>query len=287
MANEEHLYILQQGIKNWNNWRKKHREISPDLSEADLSNTEIWKADLRGVNFSKAKLCYADLNNSNLSYAQLWGADLRGAYLWKAELRGAYLGRADLREANLSGAILTKVQALASNFEKANLTGACIEEWNINSETIMDGVICDYVYLKEKPLERFPSTGNLAAGEFTKLFQKTQQIIDLVFIGGIDWRAFVVSFQKLQSETNLNEIFIQGIENKRDGALIIKLNIPGSVNKEEMENYFKREYDIALKLINEEYRIKLDAKEEQLAIYRQQSMDLIEITTILANTLSL
>lgn len=286
MANEEHLNILQQGVREWNKWRKRHRDTIPDLSEADLSNTEIWKADFRGTNFSRAKIRYADLNNSDLSYAQLWGADLQGAYLWKADLRGAYLGKADLRGANLTEAILTKVQALASNFEKATLTGACIEEWNINGETNINGVICDYVYLKEKPQERFPSTGNLAPGEFTKLFQKTQQIVEFVFLRGIDWRAFVAAFQKLQVETNL-DIFIQSIENKKDGVLTIRINIPGNVNKEQVEEYLKREYDSALKLINEEYRIKLDAKEEQLAIYRQQSIDLMEIVTILANSLAL
>jgi len=31
MADPEHLAVLEQGIKAWNKWRKRHPEIQPDL----------------------------------------------------------------------------------------------------------------------------------------------------------------------------------------------------------------------------------------------------------------
>ncbi len=55
---------------------------------------------------------------------------------------------ADLIEANLSG-----VQALGTNFEGAIFTGACIENWNINSENNLNDTICDYIYLKQNQAE--------------------------------------------------------------------------------------------------------------------------------------
>ena len=56
MANKEHLDILKQGIEVWNNWRKEHVDIRPDLREADL----------REVNLVDAKLSRADLYRADL-----------------------------------------------------------------------------------------------------------------------------------------------------------------------------------------------------------------------------
>jgi hypothetical protein len=36
---------------------------------------------------------------------------------------------------------------------------------------------------------------NFDPGEFTKLFQKARVTVDLIFLHGIDWQAFLVSFQ--------------------------------------------------------------------------------------------
>jgi uncharacterized protein YjbI with pentapeptide repeats len=51
MANEDHLRILQQGVKVWNKWREENPGIEPDLSVADLK-----AADLRGANLSGSNL---------------------------------------------------------------------------------------------------------------------------------------------------------------------------------------------------------------------------------------
>lgn len=37
MANPEHLQILQQGVEAWKAWRDGHRDVTPDLRDADLS----------------------------------------------------------------------------------------------------------------------------------------------------------------------------------------------------------------------------------------------------------
>src|SRR5437870_1491146 len=103
MANREHLEILKQGVEVWNTWRKQKQErgdldlasyvihlldedITPDLSEVDLS----------GMTLSDADLSQAILRDSNLSGVNLHAASLVGADLSGACLRDAQLGFADL-----------------------------------------------------------------------------------------------------------------------------------------------------------------------------------------------
>ena len=33
IANQEHLDILKQGVKTWNQWREEHLDVLPDLTE--------------------------------------------------------------------------------------------------------------------------------------------------------------------------------------------------------------------------------------------------------------
>jgi len=71
MANPEHLQILKQGVRAWNQWRSEHRNITPDLYRADftranLTNANFWRANLRQVNFSKAHLYETILHEADL-----------------------------------------------------------------------------------------------------------------------------------------------------------------------------------------------------------------------------
>ena len=43
MANPEHLAILKQGVKVWNQWRNENSEIEPDLSQCCLQNLDLRK----------------------------------------------------------------------------------------------------------------------------------------------------------------------------------------------------------------------------------------------------
>ena len=104
----------------------------------------------------------------NLSEADLRGVDLKGADLWNANLKGANLHAADLRGANLWGADLSHTQALLANFSGSILTGVCILNWEINSDTNFNHVLCKYVYLKANQQNRHPCDlhQNFAPGDF-------------------------------------------------------------------------------------------------------------------------
>ena len=72
MANTEQVAILRdKGVTQWNNWRKAHQDLEPDLAEADLTGAELPGADLSRANLSKAYLGKANLRGANLHKADL------------------------------------------------------------------------------------------------------------------------------------------------------------------------------------------------------------------------
>ena len=81
MANDEHVRILRQGVEAWNQWRRENPRTEPHLSGATLSD-----ADLSDANLYRADLGDADLVGADLSRAALRGADLVGAHLYRTNL---------------------------------------------------------------------------------------------------------------------------------------------------------------------------------------------------------
>lgn len=109
MANPEHLKILKQGVKIWNEWRTDNPAITPDLIAADLSYTDLISADFRGAFLSGAFLSHVDLHGADLSATSLRGAYLGHAYLIGSDLTHANLNRANLLGTKLCGATLRGV----------------------------------------------------------------------------------------------------------------------------------------------------------------------------------
>ncbi len=109
MANQDHVDLLRQSAQTWNQWRKEHPGIHPDLSGANLTEVHLASinlsdADLEGINFDSADLRYAKFQHSNLNNANLTAAFLSNANFSNADLSEANLRGADLDNANLSGA---------------------------------------------------------------------------------------------------------------------------------------------------------------------------------------
>ncbi len=285
-----------------------------DLTDADftgaiLKNTDFKNANLTRTCFYEAKeLDFASpgntilsnsavlnllitLNGRNKSYAgaNLKGANLKGADLKEANLKDADINEATFQEANLEWTNLTFAQAVGTNFTKAQMTGACVEAWNIESTTILDNVDCRFVYLLEYPKpgtddrERRPSSGEFQPGEFTKLFEEVLNTVDLIFQNGIDWKAFINAFKKVQVENGDTELSIQSIENKGDGVFVVKVSVPDNADKEKIHSDFTQNYQLALAAVEEKYKAVLQAKNNEIVIYRQQSAEMTEIVKLLAN----
>ncbi|MFG6105413.1 pentapeptide repeat-containing protein [Leptothoe sp. EHU-05/26/07-4] len=300
---------------------------SSSLEKSNLESSNLRDADLEKAQLSGADLRYANLRDSNISGGTLIGADLRdtevdGLNLSDANLQGANFSDLNLRftifskstkfqQVNLSGANLSglcingmnlqgadlrdanlsQIQALGTNFSNALLTGACIEDWNINKDTVLDDVICDYVYLKTSKRERRPSSQNFKPGEFAALFQQAVDTVDLIFKDGIDWQAFFQSFQELRSQYIDDNLSIRAIERKQGGAFVIRVEVSEGADKSAIESSAKELYEIQLKTLEAQYEKQLRLQGEQhseeiqrlITAERQEKATLMGVLTTMAS----
>ncbi len=137
-----------------------------NFSGAQLNQSDLSKAYLLGANFAKANLKNAFLIGANMRKANFMMANLSKAYLTEGILLETILTSADLSQADLSG-----IKVSNSNFSNVTLTGACIENWQIDLTNNFDNVVCDYVYLEANNKSRLPLNPNkmLAPEEFQSL----------------------------------------------------------------------------------------------------------------------
>ncbi|MDP8963599.1 MAG: hypothetical protein M3O33_06355 [Cyanobacteriota bacterium] len=139
-------------------------------------------------------------------------------------------------------------------------------------------MICDYVYLKKGQRERRPHNRTFALGEFTKLSQQVLETVDIVFLDGIEWKAFLVTFLELKAQSGSDEISIQSFEN-RSGAFIVRINVPPDVDKAYVERFIEEKYQLALKAKDEE----ILSLREEIAYKRRENTNLIGIIGTMAD----
>lgn len=139
MANQNQLICIRRGVNAWNEWRRAHTGLRPnlraaDLSGANLSGAILSDADLEGANLTYANLTGADLSNvfiqnavlieTNLTGANLTGANAADVQFNRAILYRAIADSAFLDSANFLLANLTAASLLGANLRRADLTGA-------------------------------------------------------------------------------------------------------------------------------------------------------------------
>jgi len=143
MATQNHLKILKDGWRTWQDWRREHPDIIPNLKRATLSGVDLVDFDLTRVNFRGADLSYATIAVTSLAYANLASADpgradagmsnLQGAVLYEAKLGETQFVDSDLRGADLRGAYCA-----STNFRGADLRGVNFSEALFNYTILGD-----------------------------------------------------------------------------------------------------------------------------------------------------
>ena len=212
-----------------------------NFTNAVLKNSNFRKAIITHVNWYKAKdinlskldktilndkkvlnlLITRDGDNKSYINCNFQGANLSNTNLIDANLELANLNEAILENSRLNRAVLAKAQVLNTNFKQANLTGACIEDWNINKQTKFDNVICEYILLDKDKKQYSPNQGKFAPGEFTDFYHQAFKTIELIFANNLNWKEFLRSFQKeyLDIIENSNEIILTTKEQYKNQTL--------------------------------------------------------------------
>ena len=274
------------------------------IAFAAIGGTNFRGVDLTDANFSSARLKSTDFRKATLTQVRWLGAKMLDrarpgdTYLKDTQVRQWLIGEGkinnfngkNLRDINLQGANLTNASFIGTDLGGANLnetilTGICIQDWNINTKTKFDDVFCDYIYLKEGNQERIPHDPdrNFKSGEFAKYIEKALNTVDLIFTDGIDWKAFFTSFQTLQEKYGAENIGFQAIERKSDDTFIVRIEVSSDANKAVIEGHSKRLYESNLKALEDKYRSKLNAKDREIALYKEKSADMKEIAKLLAS----
>jgi hypothetical protein len=193
MPNDEHVALLKRGVAAWNAWRKKNRDIHPNLSGANLSGARLEHADLREADLSGANLSGADLFQADFSKANLSGSNLNAAGLFQAgfseaDLSGANLSAADLYQANLSkanlsGARLITALLLDTDLTDADLTGCYVygvSAWSpkLKGAKQFNLIITSRTETKEN--EPTITVDNIEVAQFIYLMSNNQKIRHMI-----------------------------------------------------------------------------------------------------------
>lgn len=115
-------------VKQWNQYRKAHKDKYLDLQGAHLDHHDDWF--LPEFNFSGCNLHGAYFVMIPLDKTRFVGSDLTKATMWGARLIECNFEHANLRKANLFDATAYKANFERAKLQKANLHRAKLEEAN-------------------------------------------------------------------------------------------------------------------------------------------------------------
>lgn len=187
---------------------------SVDLRQANLTRTcwfrakKLEQARLEGTyleNIQVRKLVIEkNGQEQNWDYLDMRGLNLEGANLADASFIGANLSESTLQNANLSRAKLVQAHLYQSNLTGSCLTGAYIQDWAISTDTTLNEVKCEYIYMQlptkddpdpcRKPdnkLETFKD------GDFSDFIAPIIKTLDLYRHQNVDPRAVASTFKTL------------------------------------------------------------------------------------------
>lgn len=236
------------------------------LVNRNPSNTSYENTCLEGAYLVDLDLREVNFKNANLSKAKLEGANLS-----KADLTQANLTEANLRGVNLEESILTKTQAIETDFRQAYFTGACgLGTWNINHTTKLDGINCHFVYLGGKNDKRRPQSGQFAPGEFTKMFQVVINTVDLIFRNSLNLKILSATLEDVQTINQTTPLKIQSIEDKGDEFVVVKVSVPEELDQVKIHSELKRSYKRLRAIQKKYFEINQILTEEDSQAYQIQ-----------------
>lgn len=200
MMQQKHLEYLKQGVKRWNQWRSENSSEQPDLEGVNLEGAVLENINFEEANLTGANLKWANLWGAHLTKAALPEADLRMADLSESHIRGANLTKADLRGAILADADLRETCLELADLSGANITG--VKLYNSHLEgCIIEGVVCDYIFLDSEGSKRVPDGRNFRPKEFEH-YSKHPQLAGILSSELMRHIAKIFSFRPFHRDEN-------------------------------------------------------------------------------------
>ena len=258
---------------------------------ATWGGTRFQGANCTGASFAHARLGQANFAGANLTRVNWHGAlafpqanfrdpsleirpvenllltgNGKGQSFVRMDLHGLNLAAADLREADLTEAICTGV-----DFMGAKLTGACLENWNIDSTTILQDVDCDYVFLLQNPVnghrKRRPADTDrkFEPGEFEELYRKMVDEIQILLKKGLTPDGMKQALRKIAEENPGAKMTKM---EDREESILTEWKLPIGAKEETFERSARGAWEDQLKIA------RLEAREQLLL---EQKNDLKEI----------
>jgi uncharacterized protein YjbI with pentapeptide repeats len=233
------------------------------LDQARIDNTYLKDAKIRQLVTTK------DGRDKNFDYLNLQSLNLKNANLENASFVSTDLSLANLENANLSGAKLAQAQLYQTHLNNAHLTGAYIQNWGISTDTQLQAIKCEYIYMrlptKSDPDPcRKPDNRNetFKEGDFADFIApiiktldlyQTQHIdprqvaskfktLDLFHYEGIDPTAAAIAITQLADNYPEAGLEVVSLEGRGQEKIRLQAIVAGNVNRSELYNEYFRTY---------------------------------------------
>jgi uncharacterized protein YjbI with pentapeptide repeats len=267
-----------------------------DLRGANLTRTRFFQA--RGLEFSRLGNTYLEnpkirqlvvtLNGQaqNFEGLNLEGVNLQDANLQDASFIGANLNHANLQKADLSRAILKQAQLDGADLTGAILTGACIEDWGLTGTTKLEGVQCNYVFMrletKDNPnrLRKPDNWGeNFAEGEFSDFIKPYVDTLDLYHSQDIDPRAISIALKNLSANHPGEKLMLVAIERRGNNGLNLRFTTAPGADKSELSHEYFTDYARIKKELPIAVQLRLAEQDAEISILKGTIEQFIEAGT--------
>lgn len=241
-----------------------------NFTQARLKNSDFRNARLTQTNWFQARgLDLARLGTSYLNHSQLRqlvvtrqapnqifnDLDLTGLNLSQADLAGASFIGANLSQgifinANLANTKLVRTQFADADLRWACLTGACIQDWGITTTTNLEGVDCEFIYLRlptpdnpepyRKPDNRLKT---FAVGEFADFIAPLLKTLDLYHNQQVDPRAIAIAFQELVKNHPEAQLELLAMEKRGRNKFLLKVKTSQTTNRSALNQEYFNAYN--------------------------------------------
>lgn len=263
-----------------------------DFTSATLKSTDFRKANLTRTQWYQAKkldrvrpgttylqiakirqlLLTGQGQAQNFNRQNLRGINLQGANLADASFISADLSSAKLQDADLSRAKLVQTQLDEADLTGATLTGAYIEDWGITSHTKLQGVRCEYVFMREPTKEdpnphRKPDNWKetFKDGDFADFIKPIVDTLDLYHNQDVDPRAIAISFKQLAENHPDAELEIVAMEKRGGDKFLLRVATAPDANHSELNAEYFVTYNEIKALAEREIKALIEEKDSRIS----------------------